>query len=369
MHGRSRLLPAAVWLAASFAVLSLVPARAAIAGDQPAAASGPAVAWLEEVPFADVLGQAKASKKPVMIDFFATWCGPCKWLDKNVYVDPAVVEESKGWVSFKVDAEKGEGIELASRYHIFNYPTMVFLSSAGEETDRFMGTRPPEEFAQKMRDVRNGVGTVADLRRRVEQAPDDLALRKKLAEVLTIQAAPDAEAQLMKLVEADPDNAKGVGAWAMLQRGDLAFRQQDYPTAIARTEEAWTKFPDNQETADVAIESLALYYRKSNNIEKVVDLERRILKRAPDDPKALNRFAWNVAKTGTALDEALIAAQEAVELSQRDPGIVDTLAEVHFRRGEHDQAIALMKECIQKQPDDNYFKEQLAKFTKAKQGA
>jgi thiol-disulfide isomerase/thioredoxin/lipopolysaccharide biosynthesis regulator YciM len=369
MSSRSHPFRAVPLVASVAAVCLLLAAAGAWAGEQPIPTAGPSVSWLEEVPFADVLAQAKAQGKPVMIDFFAVWCGPCKWLDKNVYVHPAVVEESKGWVNFKVDAEKGEGLELASRFHIVNYPTMVFLSSAGEETDRFLGTRPPEAFAQKMQDVRNGVGTVADLKRRVEAAPDDLELRRQLAEVLTFQAAPDADAQLVKLVAADSDNAKGVGAWAMLQRGDLAFRQQDYATAIARTEEAWNRFPDNPATAEVAVESLALYYRKNNNLDKVVELERRILKRAPDDPKALNRFAWNVAKTGLALDEALTAAQKGVELSQRDPGIVDTLAEVHYRRGEHDQAIALMQECIQKQPEDTYFKEQLEKFTKAKQGA
>lgn len=361
----SRTARVAVSLAAVCLLLAAPGARAG----EPAAPNVAGVSWLEEVPFADVLAQAKAQGKPVMIDFFATWCGPCKWLDKNVYVDPAVVDESKRWINFKVDAEKGEGIELATRFRIFNYPTLVFLSSAGEETDRFLGSRPADVFLKKMIDVRNGVGTVADLKRRVEQAPEDLALRKQLAEVLTIQAAPDADAHLVKLVAADTDNAKGVGAWAMLQRGDLAFRQQDYPAAIARTEEAWNRFPDNAATAEIAVESLALYYRKNNNLDKVVELERRILQRTPDDPKALNRFAWNVAKTGLALDEALAAAQKGVELSQRDPGIVDTLAEVHFRRGEHAQAIALMQECIQKQPDDSYFKEQLAKFTKAKQGA
>lgn len=246
---------------------------------------------------------------------------------------------------------------------------MVFLSSAGQEVDRFLGARPPEMFAQRMHDVRNGVGTVADLKQRVAKDPNDLAARKQLAEVLTIQADPEADTHLVKLVDSDPTNAQGMGAWAMLQRGDLAFRQQDYPGAIARTEEVLAKFPDNKETADTAVETLALYYRKANQLDKVVDLERRILARTPDQPEALNRFAWNVAKTGLAMDEALAAAAKAVELSKRDPGIVDTLAEVHFRRGEYDQAIALMKECIQKQPGDHYYQEQLEKFTKGKQGA
>lgn len=53
------------------------------------------------------LEAARAQKKPVMIDFYADWCIPCKELDHKTFNDPRVVEAMKGWVLLKVDLTKG----------------------------------------------------------------------------------------------------------------------------------------------------------------------------------------------------------------------------------------------------------------------
>lgn len=50
---------------------------------------------------------AKRDGKPVMIDFYADWCLPCKELDKKTFTDPKVVEAMKGWVLLKADLTKG----------------------------------------------------------------------------------------------------------------------------------------------------------------------------------------------------------------------------------------------------------------------
>src|ERR1043166_2696010 len=68
--------------------------------------------------FADVLAKAKTTGRPAFIDFSTTWCGWCKKLDKDVYTQPAVGEVMKGLVNVHVDAEKGEGVELAKRFGV-----------------------------------------------------------------------------------------------------------------------------------------------------------------------------------------------------------------------------------------------------------
>jgi tetratricopeptide (TPR) repeat protein len=83
----------------------------------------------------------------------------------------------------------------------------------------------------------------------------------------------------------------------------------------------------------------------------------------------LNGFAWFCAQRQIGLEQALPAAQKAVELSKRDPGILDTLAEVYYARGEYDDAIKIGKEALKSDPDDQYFKDQVVKFEKAKKEA
>ncbi|HEU4365878.1 MAG TPA: tetratricopeptide repeat protein, partial [Candidatus Krumholzibacteria bacterium] len=65
-------------------------------------------------------------------------------------------------------------------------------------------------------------------------------------------------------------------------------------------------------------------------------------------------------------DQALPVALKAVELSNRDAGILDTLAEVYFAQGDYDKALKIGLEGLSKEPDDQYFKDQVEKYKKAK---
>lgn len=121
----------------------VVAVAGALGASQAARADAPAgvhVPFLEGKPFAEVLRRAKAENKPVMLDVVASWCGPCKIMDKTTFADPGVVDWAKKKViSARVDAEKGEGRRISARYQAFSFPTVVFLDGDGNEIDRLVG--------------------------------------------------------------------------------------------------------------------------------------------------------------------------------------------------------------------------------------
>jgi thiol:disulfide interchange protein DsbD len=82
------------------------------------------------------LNQAKESGRPVVIDFFADWCIPCKELDKFSFSDRDVVRLSKNFVMLKADLTRGNSPEaksLLKRYDIKGVPTIVFIGPDGRE--------------------------------------------------------------------------------------------------------------------------------------------------------------------------------------------------------------------------------------------
>jgi tetratricopeptide (TPR) repeat protein len=77
-----------------------------------------------------------------------------------------------------------------------------------------------------------------------------------------------------------------------------------------------------------------------------------------------NDLAWLSANLDRDLDRALAHAQRAVELEPQSAGILDTLAEVHYRRGNRAEAVRLAKRCIELDGQLSHYKEQLARFEK-----
>lgn len=82
---------------------------------------------------------------PVMIDFWATWCGPCQGLLATI---EEVAENADASVRiFKCDVDQNG--ELASQYMVRSVPTVVFLKN-GEEIDRLVGANEMEDYLEKL---------------------------------------------------------------------------------------------------------------------------------------------------------------------------------------------------------------------------
>ena len=88
----------------------------------------------------DVIDMAEKEGKLVFIDFYATWCAPCKMMDKDVFPDKNIAAFfNKNFISYKVDGEKGNGQNLAALYDVKAYPTLVWVDKKGRVMARTEG--------------------------------------------------------------------------------------------------------------------------------------------------------------------------------------------------------------------------------------
>jgi len=105
-----------------------------------------------DIDFAAAKRASASEGKPIFMDAYASWCGPCKNMAANVFTQDAVGKFIDGnFIPVKYDMEKGEGPQLRNDYGVKAYPTFLILDSEGKELARVVGGAPAEEFIAKIK--------------------------------------------------------------------------------------------------------------------------------------------------------------------------------------------------------------------------
>lgn len=82
--------------------------------------------------------------KPVFVDFYATWCGPCQMM---MPVVEELAKEAKGFSVAKIDIDQAP--DIAAKYNVMSVPTFIIFKD-GKEVDRMMGAMPKDLLLNKI---------------------------------------------------------------------------------------------------------------------------------------------------------------------------------------------------------------------------
>lgn len=99
---------------------------------------------------------AKKEKKLIFIDAYASWCGPCKMLDKNTFPDKSVgTYFNDKFVCLKIDCEKHpDGKGVMGTYNITAYPTLLWVDADGKLVKKELGYKTPEQLLRVVQDIK-----------------------------------------------------------------------------------------------------------------------------------------------------------------------------------------------------------------------
>jgi len=197
----------------------------------------PATAFATFPSFNAALKQAGDEHKIILIDFFTTWCEPCKQLDHETWADPAVIAllREKA-LSIKIDAEKN--VELARHYGVTAYPTIALIRPDGTRLEALIGFRDAATFSGEFTAALAGHTKLGRAREAVAAAGADPEALVKARYALGQALAADgqsAEALTEFLWCFDegmlpPSSYFGVRASFLLQ--DIASLGANYPPAL-----------------------------------------------------------------------------------------------------------------------------------------
>jgi thiol-disulfide isomerase/thioredoxin len=139
-----------------------------------------AVEWNASLPAATATAQK--GNKPILIEFWATWCPSCKLMDEQVYADARVSRAMTRFVPVRIDVDRNANI--ASRYDVAGTPTHVLTDSFGNELFRFGTLTTPQEMLDLLEDLPSDATTFNTLGAALAANKDDFGALEGMGRAL-----------------------------------------------------------------------------------------------------------------------------------------------------------------------------------------
>lgn len=343
--------------------------------------------------WAEAREKAQKEHKLIFIDCYTSWCGPCKWMEKNVFIQPAVYNYyNANFINLKVDMEKGEGIEMKKKYNVLSYPTYLFVNDKGEIIHRTASRMSMEEFLAEAKTAGDPKKNSAALKEKYEKGVRDLPFLIDYYLILkkSDRGASDkiAEEVTGKVQESELGTALGwkiinnlarskedkLGAWFMQHKDKIApystVKERDALTDRLISNSLYGKIrsgdekgffselqhfkasPDvNRQKQGVMLE--ADYYQEQKNVAAYNKLTSAALAGLlKDDAEKLSFLARRADMKGNGessalLPQAYLMAKRAMELDPEEYSTVSTFAKVCLSMKKKEEGLAAAKKARQ----------------------
>lgn len=335
----------------------------------------------EDSNFASILAKAKKEKKLVFIDAYASWCGPCKLMVKNIFPLQSVGDYyNSHFINAKIDMEKGEGIELAKKYNVKAFPTYLFIDGNGEAVHRTLGYVEEKDFIQFAKDAEDPNKRLTSLKQQFEKGEKDPEFLKNLAGLTMYNDAEFAGKVMNRYFQQksslDQEDIQMLLSGVQTTDSPLYKIFQDKKADIIKffPEDKYEKFdkniklntvskkaynPDTKKWDDSYFMTETQKFLSKEEADKILkrmkanralknkdipEYEKLILDLYKDYSAAgseeLNSLAWNFfenVSNKTSLEKAITWAQESVKKDQNFAN-TDTLANLYNKVGDKKNA-------------------------------
>lgn len=340
--------------------------------------------------FAELKAEAVRTGKPIFIDAFTTWCGPCKWMAKTVFPNEEVGKVfNDKFVCAKIDMEKGEGIDIARQYQVNAYPTLLFMNGSGEIIHLALGARDAKEFIQLGMQAIDPQRNLMGMQKKFNESPTSFDAAHPYFAFLSESGNSGLAEATVRWFSAQPKTAwTEKNNWRILfdfvedpahpafqhlvssrKQFEVLYTADSVETKLRKTyfmhlqRAAYNGDLDAWKADSSAIQELSLrdgsrYLAISkislagDDIELSLSRIMYLMKQFPsNDPDELNSYAWRmyeVSRNPAQLAAAEGWAQKALGLSKDSYAIHDTYASLLFKNKKYPEARTEATAAIEK---------------------
>lgn len=344
-----------------------------------------------DLSFEEALAAADRENKPIFMDCYTTWCGPCKWMAANIFTHNDVADYyNENFVCVKFDMEKGEGLELAKEFKIRAYPTLLFINGDRQLVMKQIGApRNPEPYISLGKNARSDDYNLLALAENVSNNRDNASYMAKYFEVMSganMLDQKEVDRYFARTPRSDWLTEDNVKILTHIEHDiesevfqDMLARSEEYIAVNSDIESVFKssigtalmkKMMSSGEESQEEFESLlkevkswdfpgkgeilfsleAMQMRKQGPEEYMKFCLDNVKTNLWDSPNQLNNVAWHFFEN-TEDPDRLQAAEEwaarAVSL-QPDHHILDTYANLLYANGKKEKALEIETQALDK---------------------
>jgi thiol-disulfide isomerase/thioredoxin len=256
------------------------------------AASAKGVVFLEGS-FEEALATARKAKKNIMVDVYATWCGPCKKQKAEVFETDDGLALTQSLVTWRVDFDAPATRKLMERWNVLSLPTILFLRPDGTEIDRIEGYDDKKSFLAEAERRAGGLDPLPELEKRMKAAKtekDRLPLLVQVSHRRLVRGDARGFSGLEAATIEDHDGKLGAAEDALFLMGRYLSRvQRDFDRGRHVWRELYHRFPEGKYAATAAWWYAGAVHELGHDELAFAIFERRARAR-PKDPLGLDLY-------------------------------------------------------------------------------
>ena len=344
----------------------------------------------QDLEWSEALAKAKTENKLIFLNGMVQWSQPCKLMEEYTFSDAEVGEFfNEKFINLRIDMEAFPGSELADRYQVYLYPTLLFIDGEGNVVHRGCGAMESAaliEVGQRALDPEN---RLAGLQKKYDEGNRDPEFLAAMSNLLS-EACLDQSAWVDHFFsELDQKEWTSRPAWTMISLnvqdpyspyfqflmkykdlyiinfGKDTVDQKIYDVLLGQ----FTQIYEGEDLTLFAIQALKsiinpLEFGQKDELESMVNLQyaeemedwdlycesaiKVVAQQEVQDPLQLNEFAWKIYVFSE--DEAQLKTAkgwlEPLVNQYDDPSLIDTFASLIYKLGDPKSAIKWEKKAI-----------------------